>query len=280
MASPARRSWPLLALTAGVVLAAGFLPAVPQPADYHDFADQRAFLGIDNFIDVASNGAFLVVGVAGLLIVHLRRTHFERCAESVPYIVFFLGVALTAAGSAWYHLAPDNERLVWDRLPMTIAFMSLIAAQLAERFGSRLGQALLAPLLAVGMGSVVYWIATERGGAGNVVPYLALQVYAVGALLLLAARHPSRYSRGNDLYWIFGAYLMAKVLEFFDQEVLALGHLVSGHALKHLAAAIAGLLVCRMLWLRRLAVSEIGELPSPRDRDTADPASAPPVADP
>jgi hypothetical protein len=242
----------LLALTAAVVLAAGLLPAVPQPVDYHDFADQRAFLGIHNFVDVVSNGAFLVVGLAGLLIVRLRRAHFERRAEGVPYIVFFLGVALTAAGSAWYHLAPDNERLVWDRLPMTIAFMSLIAAQLAERFDSRLGLLLLAPLLAVGMGSVVYWIATERGGAGNVVPYVALQAYAVGALLFLAAGHPSRYSRGNDLYGIFGAYLMAKVLEYFDHEVLAFGHLVSGHALKHVAAAIAGLLVCRMLWLRRL----------------------------
>jgi hypothetical protein len=45
---------------------------------------------------------------------------------------------------------------------------------------------------------------------------------------------------------------MAKVLEYFDHEVLAFGQLVSGHALKHVAAAIAGLLVCRMLWLRRL----------------------------
>ena len=264
MAAPARRSWPLLALTTAVILAAGLLPAVPQPLDYHDFADQRAFLGIANFGDVASNGAFLLVGIAGLLIVWLRRAHFERRAECVPYLVFFLGVALTAAGSAWYHLAPDNERLVWDRLPMTIAFMSLISAQFAERFDGRLGLLLLVPLLAVGMGSVVYWIATERGGAGNVVPYVALQAYAVGALLVLAARHPSRYSRGNDLYWIFSAYLGAKLLEFFDREVLAFGHLVSGHALKHVAAAIAGLVVCRMLWLRRLEVPEAGEAPGPR----------------
>ena len=31
---------------------------------------------------------------------------------------------LTAVGSSYYHLAPDNERLFWDRLPMTIAFSS------------------------------------------------------------------------------------------------------------------------------------------------------------
>jgi hypothetical protein len=204
---------------------------------------------------VASNGAFLLAGVAGLLVVWRRRAHFERCAESVPYILFFLGLVLTAAGSAWYHLAPDNERLFWDRLPMTIAFMSLLAAQLVERVGRRPGLLLLPFLLAMGMASVVYWIATERDGAGNVLPYVALQAFAAGALLVLAAGYPSRYTRGRDVYLIFGAYLLAKVLEFFDREVLAFGQVVSGHALKHVAAAIAGLLVCRMLWLRTRAVA-------------------------
>jgi hypothetical protein len=141
---------------------------------------------------------------------------------------------------------------------MTIGFMSLIAAQLVERVGRRLGLVLLPALLAVGMASVVYWIATERAGAGNVVPYVALQAYAVGALLVLAAGYPSRYTRGGDVYLIFGAYLLAKVLEYFDHEVLAFGQVVSGHSLKHVAAAMAGLLVCRMLWLRTRAVAEQG----------------------
>jgi hypothetical protein len=258
MVRSARGPWPLLVLTAAFILAAVLLPAVPQPTAYHDFADQRAYLGIGNFIDVASNGAFLVTGIAGLVIVRLRRAHFERPVERVPYLIFFLGVALTAAGSAWYHLAPDNERLFWDRLPMTIAFMSLIAAQLVERVGTRLGLALLAPLLATGMASVVYWIATERVGAGNVLPYVALQAYAMGVLLFLAAGYPSRYTRGSHIYGVFGVYLLAKGLEFFDHQVLAFGQLVSGHSLKHVAAAIAGLLVCRMLWLRSRAVAEPG----------------------
>jgi hypothetical protein len=242
-------------LTAAFILAAVLLPAVPQPAAYHDFADRRAFLGIGNFIDVASNSAFLVTGIIGLVVVWRRRGHFDRRAESAPYIVFFLGVTLTAAGSAWYHLAPDNERLFWDRLPMTLAFMSLIAAQIGERVSSRLGLALLAPLLAMGVASVVYWIATERHGAGNVLPYVLLQAYAVGALLFLAAGYPSRYTRGRDIYGVFAAYLVAKVLEVFDREVLAFGYVVSGHSLKHVAAAVAALLVCRMLWLRSRAVS-------------------------
>ncbi len=191
-----------------------------------------------------------MVGVAGLVIVARRRTRFEFAVERWPYTVFFTGMALTAAGSAWYHLAPDNEALAWDRLPMTVAFMSLIAAQVVERISIRAGIALLMPMLLIGAASVLYWIATERVGAGNVVPYLVLQVYAVAALLLIALSQPSRYTRGTDIYWVFGAYLAAKLFEYLDREILALGHLVSGHSLKHLAAALAGLVVCRTLVLR------------------------------
>ena len=159
---------------------------------------------------------------------------------------------LTAGGSAYYHLAPDNERLFWDRLPMTIAFMSLIAAQVADRMSVRAGLILLVPMLLVGAASVLYWRATERAGAGNVIPYGILQAYAVAMLLLIALSQPSRYTRGNDVYWVFGAYVAAKVLEFFDWQVLALGDFVSGPTLKHLAAALGGAVVCRMLMLRTL----------------------------
>lgn len=245
-----KRTWLLVVLTISSAAAATLLPALPQPLGYHDFADHRTMLGIDHFQDVASNIGFLVVGIAGLVIVARRRTRFEFAVERWPYAVFFTGMVLTAAGSAWYHLAPDNEALAWDRLPMTVAFMSLIAAQVVERINIRAGIALLVPMLLVGAASVLYWIATERVGAGNVVPYLVLQVYAVAALLLIALSHPSRYTRGTDIYWVFGAYLAAKLFEYLDREILALGHLVSGHSLKHLAAALAGLVVCRTLMLR------------------------------
>ena len=248
----AKRIWLLVVFTLSSIAAATLLPALPQPLDYHDFADQRTMLGIDHFLDVASNIGFLVVGVAGLVIVARRRTRFEFAVERWPYTVFFTGMALTAAGSAWYHLAPDNEALAWDRLPMTVAFMSLIAAQVVERISIRAGIALLVPMLLIGAASVLYWISTERVGAGNVVPYLVLQVYAVAALLLIALSQPSRYTRGTDIYWVFGAYLAAKLFEYLDREILALGHLVSGHSLKHLAAALAGLVVCRTLVLRTL----------------------------
>jgi hypothetical protein len=247
----ANRKRLIIAFTVLSVVAAVLLPPMPQSAAYHNFADHRAMFGVANFLDVASNLGFLLAALAGFAVVLRPRTRFEFRSERVPYAVFFLGMLLTALGSAYYHLAPDNERLFWDRLPMTIAFMGLIAAQLGDRMSVRMGLALLLPMLVVGAASVIYWRMTERAGAGNVMPYGVLQGYSVVVVLLLAT-FPSRYTRGNDVYWVFAAYVIAKLLEAFDREFLGLGHLVSGHTLKHLAAAVAGIVVCRMLMLRTL----------------------------
>jgi hypothetical protein len=242
----------VIAFTLLTAAAAFLLPSMPQPLDYHEFADQRGAFGIDNFLDVVSNLAFLLSGLAGLYVVFSGRARFEFPGERWPYAVFFLGILLTAAGSAYYHLSPDNESLFWDRLPMTIAFMGLVSSQVVDRISVRAGLVLLAPMLLVGMASVVYWIVTERMGAGNVLPYGLLQGYAVIVLLVMAVLHRSRYTRANDLYYIFGWYVLAKVLEFLDAPVLALSHFVSGHTLKHVAAAAGGLVACRMLMQRTL----------------------------
>ena len=250
----------VIAFTLLTAAAALLLPAVPQPLDYHQFADRRGALGIDNFLDVVSNLAFLLAGLAGLFVVFTGRARFEFPGERWPYAVFFLGILLTAAGSAWYHLAPDNETLFWDRLPMTIAFMGLVSSQVVDRISVRAGLALLGPMLLVGMASVVYWIVTERTGAGNVLPYGLLQGYAVVVLLIMAVLHPSRYTRATDLYFIFGWYVLAKLLELFDAQVLAYSHLVSGHSLKHVAAAVAGFVACRML-MQRVPVAPAASAP-------------------
>jgi hypothetical protein len=243
----------LLAFTLLAIGAAVLLPAVSQPLEYHDFADKREAFGIGNFLDVSSNLAFAIAGLAGLLVTLRPRTCFADASERWPYGVFFIGVLLTAAGSAYYHLAPDNETLFWDRLPMTISFMSLLSAQIVDRINARLGVALLAPLLLVGMASVIYWIVTERAGRGNVVPYAVLQGYSVVILVVLAASHPSRYTRGAAIYWVFAAYVLAKLFEHFDRQLLAVGGFISGHSVKHIAAAIGAVIVCHMLWRRTLA---------------------------
>jgi len=246
-----RTRW-IVVFTMLCIAAAVLLPAVPQPLAYHRFADQRDLLGVLNFLDVASNLGFLISGIAGLVVVFGGRAHFEFRSERWPYAVFFLGVLLTALGSGYYHLAPDNESLFWDRLPMTIAFMGLVSSLIVDRISIRAGLALLVPMLLLGSASVIYWRATERAGVGNVLPYGILQGYSVVIVLLLAMLSPSRYTRGNDLYRVFGWYVLSKLLETFDAQVLALGGVVSGHTLKHLASAMAGVTVCRMLMHRIL----------------------------
>jgi hypothetical protein len=236
----------VVGLSALAIAAALLSPAMPQPLDYHDFADQRAAFGIRNFLNVASNGAFLIVGLVGLIVALGRRARFQYSVERWPYVVFFIGVLTTAAGSAYYHLAPDNESLFWDRLPMTVAFMALVASQIVDRISVRVGLVLLVPMLLLGAATVVYWRVTERAGHGNVMPYGILQGYSVVIMLLLATL-PSRYTRGNDLYWVFAWYLLSKLLEALDHQVMSLGHIVSGHTLKHLAAAIAPVVLCFML---------------------------------
>ena len=245
------RIWFVIGISALAVAAALLIPPMAQPLEYHDFADQREAFGIHNFLDVASNGAFLIVGVIGLVVALGPRARFQFTAERWPYVIFFTGVLLTAAGSAYYHLAPDNETLFWDRVPMTVAFMALVASQVVDRINVRVGLGLLIPMLILGAASVIYWRITERAGAGNVMPYGILQGYSV-VILLLMATLPSRYTRGKDLYWVFAWYALSKLFETFDPQILALGHVVSGHSLKHLAAAMAGVAICLMLVRRTL----------------------------
>lgn len=227
-------------------------PAMPQPLEYHEFGDRRAWLGLANFLDVVSNLGFLAAGLLGLRVAARRATVFERASERGAYLVFFAGVLLTACGSSWYHLAPGNERLYWDRLPIAIAFLALVAAQIAERVSLRAGVRLLAPLVLLGVAAVVHWRATERAGAGNVIPYGILQGWAIALIVLLAWRQPSRYTHAREIYGVFAWYALAKVCELFDRQIYALGELVSGHTLKHLAAAVGVWLVARMLARRAL----------------------------
>src|SRR5205814_9093241 len=131
------------------------VPPMPQRLSYHAFADCRAFWSIPNALNVLSNLPFLVAGGLGLARVARGGGNFIDPREALPYLVFFLGALLTSFGSAWYHLAPDNGRLVWDRLPMTLGFAGLVSAAWAERADSRVGLRLLWPLMIIGALSVM-----------------------------------------------------------------------------------------------------------------------------
>lgn len=244
--------WVLAGLTILVASAAVLVPRVAQPLSYHHFADQRAWLGIPNFGDVASNAGFAVIGIWGLVVLLGRpgRVIFADPRECWVYVILFAGMILVALGSAYYHLAPNNQRLVWDRLPMTIVFMSLVGAMVTERISVSAGLAMLPLLLCIGMASVVQWHVSEMHGAGDMRFYAAVQAYAV-LLLLVILLLPPRYTRGSDLVIVVGFYVLAKVLEDLDRTIFAAGNLASGHTLKHLAAAVAGWWILRMLQKRK-----------------------------
>jgi hypothetical protein len=233
------------------LVAAFVLPPLQQAEEYHRFADQRRMVGIPNCLNVVSNAAFLIVGLAGL--VFLARTPsktgpggFVESSERWAYTAFFVGVTLTGIGSAYYHWQPGNATLVWDRLPLTLTFMAMLAATITERIHVRLGVWLLAPLIAAGAASIWYWHRT-----GNLWPYGYVQFYSPVLVGLMIWLFPPRYSRTPDFLWVIGIYALAKLMEAFDQPILSAVKVVSGHTLKHLIAAVAVFWLMRMLWLRR-----------------------------
>ena len=241
-----------MAATVILAVAACLAPRLDLPPSYHDFADRWTCLGIANFGNVTSNFAIGVAGICGLLVLlgWPRRVNFLESRERWPYLVFFAGLILTAWGSAYYHLAPDDARLVWDRLPMTIVFMSLVAAIIMERIDVKSGLILLPALPAVGIASVIHWQNTVTRGAGDLRFYGAVQIYGVLAVLLALVMEP-RYTRTYDLAVVSAFYVAAKIFESADREIFTFGQIVSGHTLKHLAAAVAGIWVLRMLVKRK-----------------------------
>ncbi len=242
----------IVGLALATLVVALILPPLPQDPAYHDFADQRPFFGIPNFFDVFSNLPFFLVGVLGLVFLWRQRTAagataFIEKSEQVPYALFFLGILLTCLGSAYYHLAPDNQRLAWDRLPLSLVFIAFFSAVIAERISVKAGLILLLPLAILGVNSVIYWNLSELRGMGDLRLYLAVQFGPMLVIPLIMLLFPARYTRSQDLGAVVGFYAGAKAFEVLDAQIFALGHILSGHTLKHLGAALAVYWVLRML---------------------------------
>ncbi len=235
----------ILQTVAGVaILGTALAPRIPQPLSYHHFADQRSVFGIANGWNVLSNIAFLIVGIWGLWAA-------VRLKASIAYSWFFIGVLMTAFGSAYYHHAPDNWHLVWDRLPMTVGFMSLTAAIIEERFDTRWGQRLLWPLMLVGAGSVFYWYWTETVGRGDLRPYALIQFLPLILVVLMLCVFPRPGMGSAYLAVAIVFYTMAKIAELEDGAIYRALSFVSGHTLKHLLAAAGCASIVLMIEKRR-----------------------------
>jgi hypothetical protein len=228
-----------------------FTEAVPQDPAYHNFSDTRMLFGIDNFWNVASNLPFLLVGAAGLFYVYRHMDTVCVPGLEPAYRVFFIGIFLTAFGSGYYHLVPGNDSLVWDRLPMTIGFAGLFSIIVGEFVSIRAARLLLLPLLVVGIASVEYWAWTEARGAGDLRPYAIVQFLPMLLIPVILLSYRPVTGTTRYFWWMFAFYFVAKILEQLDAAIFGIGHLISGHSLKHVAAALTPAAFLYALGLRR-----------------------------
>ncbi len=231
-----RRVLAFLALMAASLVGLLLLPPISQDQRYHDFADQRTILGIPHFWNVVSNLPFIVIGVAGM-----RRSHRDPAI-----FVLFLAILMTGFGSSYYHLDPNDRTLFWDRLPMSIGFMAILALAIGERLDAKAGAILLWPLIAIGVFSLLLW-----RWNGDLRLYGWVQFFPCAALLLLFLLFPPKYS--GTSYWVIAAafYALAKLLEFYDGAIYSAGSILSGHTLKHIAAAAACYAILRYFQKRQ-----------------------------
>jgi hypothetical protein len=226
----------VLVVVAGVMVGWG---RIPQAAHYHQFADTRPLLGVANGGDVLSNLAFAVVAAWGIAWLARAGTG-TRLAPSIAGLwIFMVALALTSLGSGYYHLAPENDRLVWDRLPIALACAGLLGASYTRTHDTPLTLTIPFALAAFGVATVYWWAATEARGVGDLRPYILLQ----GAPLVLVplwqwqAGSPRRERAAFAIAVL--VYVLAKVAELNDRAIFEALGVLSGHTLKHLLAAVA-----------------------------------------
>jgi hypothetical protein len=234
----------LLATVAAAMLASLFVHRMPQPGAYHFFADTRTCLNIPNFFNAASNVGFLVVGVGMLTWLYTQRRKFpamfiER-GELGIFVVLYTATLMVTFGSAYYHLAPDNARLFWDRLPMTLVASAFVGAIFADRFGARIGWRALIILFVLSCGSLVYWLASQSWAQDNVWPYVATVYGGLFFALVAMMLFPSRYTQAHAAWVTLAIYIAAMAFDsWLDAPLYAAIEALSGHSLKHLLAALA-----------------------------------------
>lgn len=249
----------LVAIAVLLAVALAWQGPIAQWSAYHAFADTRAWLGIPNAADVLSNLPFAAIGIWGL-----RAFAGAHPATPARAAWLTLGLALigTAAGSAYYHWAPDNTRLVFDRIPIAVACVAIVAALLAERGMPRCASpAALALGALAAVAAVLHWYWTETQGAGDLRLYLFLQglpMLLVPAALLMRMRAAAPGATPDAAWWwVLGLYVAAKVVEGLDDEVLRTLGVASGHTLKHLLAASGAALLLRGAVAARRAAAQL-----------------------
>jgi len=228
----------LLATVVVLVGAVWLLGPLQQNLTYHAFADQRPIGPIANGLNVLSNLFFLVVGVRGIANVIKHMVDERDRTLRQQYLIFFMGVILVGFGSGYYHFTPANITLVWDRLAMVVAIMAFGGAAVSELISRAWGKRIFIPLLILGVASVLYWFWSERQGHGDLRPYVLAQFMPFILILLMAFLYKAPKVFVVNFSWLLIFYGIAKVFEMYDAAFFRMtGNMLSGHSMKHMAAA-------------------------------------------
>ena len=240
----------LLLLTATGIVSIFFFDRIPQDLAYHHFADDRMLFSIPNYWNVISNLPFLLIGIIGVYILTKKKLSVVDSMLSVNYLMFFSGVFLTGAGSSYYHLHPNNDTLLWDRLPMTISFMSFFTIIIGEYVNIKAGKTLLFPLLITGVISVMYWYVTETLERGDLRMYVLVQFLPLLLIPFILLLFRSPFNGGLYIWLMILAYALSKTFESYDASVFNVGGVISGHSIKHFMAALAPVILLVGLFKR------------------------------
>ncbi len=232
-----------LAITVAGIIIIFFLDPIPQNQNYHRFADSNVFLSIANFWNVTSNLPLIIAGLFGFIATLKNKTSGAASIFPQGYVIFFIAVALSGAGSVYYHLKPENQTLLWDRLPIAITFMAFFSIILAEFVSVQFAKKVFYPLIILGISSVLYWIISENMGAGDLRPYILVQFLPLILIPFILLTFKSQSTIDRHIWLILLLYFLAKIFELLDYQIYSVLKIISGHSLKHIAASIAAIIL-------------------------------------